>query len=236
MTSDNANTPQADDETPEEHVVNPATDNTKTRRGMWSAGTGDTSGYSHIQRKLAFPEPSERPYGSYFDEVADRVLARTDAITEQNIVVEYDVMTFVIDKTQVLDLAQLLRDDPDLRFEVCLSNVGLSFPEEHGAELHSVWSLLSFTYNRRVSLHVSCSLDDPHMPSLTPVYPMADFHERETWDMFGIVFDGHPALTRILMPDDWQGHPQRKDYPLEGIPVEFKGALVSPVNERRRYF
>ena len=68
-----------------------------------------------------------------------------------------------------------------------------------------------------------------------PVYPTADWHERETWDFFGIVFDGHPALTRIEMPDDWPGHPQRKDYPLGGIPIEYKGTTVPPVDQRRSY-
>ena len=62
------------------------------------------------------------------------------------------------------------------------------------------------------------------MPSLFAVYPTNDWHERETYDFFGIIFDGHPALTRIEMPDDWLGHPQRKDYPLGGIPVEYNGA------------
>ena len=62
-----------------------------------------------------------------------------------------------------------------------------------------------------------------------------DWHERETWDFFGIEFDGHPALTRILMPDDWPGHPQRKDYPLGGIPVEYKGAEIPPPDQRRSY-
>ena len=73
------------------------------------------------------------------------------------------------------------------------------------------------------------------MPSVVEVYPTADWHERETWDMFGVVFDGHPALTRILMPDDWEGHPQRKDYPLGGIPVEYKGAQIPPPDQRRAY-
>jgi hypothetical protein len=67
------------------------------------------------------------------------------------------------------------------------------------------------------------------------VYPANDWHEREAWDMFGIEFDGHRALTRILMPDDWPGHPQRKDYPLGGIPVEYEGATVPPPDERRPY-
>ena len=76
---------------------------------------------------------------------------------------------------------------------------------------------------------------DPHIPSVVAVYPAADWHERETWDFFGIIFDGHPALTRILMPDDWPGHPQRKDYPLGGIPVEYKGATIPPPDQRRSY-
>ena len=67
------------------------------------------------------------------------------------------------------------------------------------------------------------------------VYPTNDWHERETYDFFGIIFDGHPALTRIEMPDDWEGHPQRKDYPLGGIPVEYKGAQIPPPDERRAY-
>ncbi len=71
---------------------------------------------------------------------------------------------------------------------------------------------------------------DPHIPSIVSVYPGNDWHERETWDLIGIVFDGHPSLTRTAMPDDWVGHPQRKDYPLGGIPVEYKGA----VNASRR--
>ena len=79
------------------------------------------------------------------------------------------------------------------------------------------------THNRRIRLEVTAPDADPHIPSMVRVYPTNDWHERETYDMFGIIFDGHPALTRILMPDDWPGHPQRKDYPLGGIPVEYKG-------------
>ena len=76
---------------------------------------------------------------------------------------------------------------------------------------------------------------DAHIPSSVAVYPTHDWHERETWDFFGIEFDGHPALARIEMPDDWPGHPQRKDYPLGGIPVEYKGATVPPPDQRRSY-
>jgi len=130
---------------------------------------------------------------------------------------------------------QVLRDDPALRFELCLGACGVHYPEDAGRELHVVWPLLSLTHNRRVRVETTCPDEEPHVPSVVAVYPTDDWHERETWDMFGIVFDGHPALTRILMPDDWPGHPQRKDYPLGGIPVEYHGAQIPPPDERRSY-
>jgi NADH-quinone oxidoreductase subunit C len=98
-----------------------------------------------------------------------------------------------------------------------------------------VYELTSMTHNRRIRLEVAAPDDDPHVPSVVAVWPTADFQERETWDMFGVIFDGHPALTRIMMPDDWPGHPQRKDYPLGGIAVEYKGATIPPPDERRQY-
>ena len=73
------------------------------------------------------------------------------------------------------------------------------------------------------------------MPSLTSVYPGDEWPERESFDLMGIIFDGHPGLARSAMPDDWIGHPQRKDYPLGGIPVEYKGAVVPPPDTRREY-
>ena len=91
------------------------------------------------------------------------------------------------------------------------------------------------THNRRVRLEVAVPESHPHLPSLVEVWGGMNWHERETYDMFGIIFDGHPALTRILMPDDWQGFPQRKDYPLGGIAVEYKGATTPAPSERRSY-
>ena len=116
-----------------------------------------------------------------------------------------------------------------------MSVSGVHYPQQAGAELHVVYHLLSITHNRRVRLEVTAPEADPHVPSVVATYPMADWHERETWDMFGILFDGHPALTRILMPDDWVGHPQRKDYPLGGIDIQYKGATVPAPDHRRTY-
>jgi NADH-quinone oxidoreductase subunit C len=208
------------------------------RRGMFRVeGTGDTSGYGGLVRPVHLPGASPRPYGGWFDEAADQLERLLpdfgDAI--EKVVVDRDELTFFVRKARLTEVMQALRDDPGLRFEMCLGVSGVHYPNEAGRELHAVYPLLSVTHNRRVRVEVTCSEEDPHIPSVTSVYPGNDWHERETWDFFGIVFDGHPALTRIEMPDDWPGHPQRKDYPLGGIPVEYKGAQVPPPDERRAY-
>ncbi len=210
------------------------------RRGMFGAeDSGDTSGFGGLVRPVAMPGGSEGPYGGWFDEVATRLgstlgdMGLGDAI--EKVVVHRGEITFFVRRHDLVRVAKHMRDDPGLRFELCSSVSGVHYPDEQGRELHAVYHLLSMTHNRRIRLEVVCPDDDPHVPSLVSVYPTNDWHERETYDFFGIVFDGHPALTRILMPDDWPGHPQRKDYPLGGIPVEYKGATIPPPDTRRSY-
>ncbi|OBI91448.1 NADH-quinone oxidoreductase subunit C [Mycobacterium sp. 1245805.9] len=212
------------------------------RRGMFGVrGTGDTSGYGRLVREITLPGGSPRPYGGYFDDIADRLaeaLGRNgiefdDAI--EKVVVDRDELTLHVRRDLLPQVAQRLRDEPDLRFEMCLGVNGVHYPHETGRELHAVYPLQSITHNRRLRLEVAAPDSDPHIPSLYGVYPTNDWHERETYDFFGIIFDGHPSLTRIEMPDDWHGHPQRKDYPLGGIPVEYKGAQIPPPDERRGY-
>lgn len=206
--------------------------------GTWGSGkpgdSGDTSGFGGLRRVISLTGSTEPPFGGWFDDVADRMAELVPGFATR-VMVHRGEITFFVDRDKLLELAKHLRDDEALRFEVCVSVSGVHYPEQAGHELHAVFHLLSMTYNRRIRLEVEVPDDDPHLPSLVPVYPMANFHERETWDMFGIIFDGHPGLTRILMPDDWVGHPQRKDYPLGGIPVEFKGAVVPPADDRRSY-
>jgi NADH-quinone oxidoreductase subunit C len=96
-----------------------------------------------------------------------------------------------------------------------------------------VVSLLNHAERRRTRLRVQVPADDPVLPSVVDVHPGADALEREVFDMFGIRFDGHPDLTRILMPEDWEGHPLRKDYAVGAIPVQFKGAGKERRDERR---
>ena len=208
------------------------------RHGMFGAkDSGDTSGYGHLVRRVTLPGATPRPYGGWFDEVADQLERAVPSYTDgiEKVVVDRDEITFHVRREHLVDVMRAFRDDPALRFEMCMGVSGVHFPEETGRELHAVYPLLSVTHNRRVRVEVTCPDEDPHIPSVTSLYPGNDWHERETFDFFGIVFDGHPALTRIEMPDDWPGHPQRKDYPLGGIPVEYKGAQIPPPDERRSY-
>ena len=210
------------------------------RHGMFGVrGTGDTSGYGGLNQAIVLPGDAKRPYGGWFDEVADGLAAAArDAgleIAAPRVVIHRGEITFHVRREDLLPVAQVLRDDERLRFEYCSGVNGVHYPDETGRELHAVYHLLSMTHNRRIRLEVSAPDADPHIPSIVSIYPTNDWHERETYDMFGIIFDGHPALTRILMPDDWPGHPQRKDYPLGGVPVEYKGGTVPPPDQRRSY-
>ena len=204
-------------------------------------GSGDTSGFGGLLDPRVMPAAAQWPFGGWYDEVAEELdLALADAGVPaasaiEKVVIDRGEITFFVPREHLLTVLQRFRDEPGLRFELSAGVSGVHYPSETGRELHAVYHLLSITHNRRVRVEVTCPDADPHIPSSVAIYPTHDWHERETWDFFGIVFDGHPALTRIEMPDDWPGHPQRKDYPLGGIPVEYKGATVPPPDMRRSY-
>jgi NADH-quinone oxidoreductase subunit C len=212
------------------------------KRGMFGVQSGgDTSGYGGLVRRVQLPGVTPRPYGEWFDDAADALeralptYGTSFATAVERVVVDRGQLQLGIRREHLVEVCRALRDDPALRFEMCLGVSGVHYPEDVGRELHAVYPLLSMTHNRRLLLEVAAPDADPHIPSVVAVYPGNDWHEREAWDFFGIVFDGHSALTRIQMPDDWPGHPQRKDYPLGGIPVEYKGAVIPPPDERRAY-
>jgi NADH-quinone oxidoreductase subunit C len=207
-----------------------------SKTGMFGGkGSGDTSGFGGLVNTAAVIASTQRPYGGYFDQVADDLERAyplfSDAI--EKVVVDRGELTLFIKAARLVDVAKILRDQ--LRFEMCIGVNGIHFPEETSRELHAVYSLLSITRNQRIRLEVSVSEKEPHIPSVVEIWAGANWHERETYDMFGIIFDNHPGLTRILMPDDWSGFPQRKDYPLGGIEIEYKGATVPAPSQRRSY-
>jgi NADH-quinone oxidoreductase subunit C len=215
----------------------PAEPDGRQQPGMFGVrGSGDTSGFGGLVPRPHVDVSTPKPYGGWYDEATDRLAevfpGLSDAI--ERIVVDRGELTLHVRREALVELARTLRDDPALRFELLSSVSGVDYIDSP-RRLHAVYHLTSMTFRRRLRLEVATTVDDPHIPSLVGVYPTADWHEREAWDFFGIVFDGHPNLTRIQMPDDWIGHPQRKDYSLGGIDVEYKGAHVPPPDERRSY-
>jgi NADH-quinone oxidoreductase subunit C len=210
------------------------------QHGMFGVGgTGDTSGFGGLVPHRVNPTllESHKPYGGDFDEIVDALEEAypqfSDAI--ERVVVERGELTLHIVPERIAEVCKVMRDDPSLRFELLSSVSGVDYFSVEERRLHAVYQLTSMTYRRRVRLECAVTAESPYLPSVTSVYPTADWQERETYDMFGIIFQGHPNLTRILMPDDWEGHPQRKDYPLGGVPVEYKGAEIPPPDQRRAY-
>ena len=203
---------------------------------------GDTTGFGGLVETFALPGASPRPYGGWFDEAVD-VLEEliTDAgldvkdVIEKVVVNEPDELIINVARQHLPFVARCLRDDQDLRFEMCLGVSAVHYPNNVGRELHGLYPFRSFTHNRSIYLEVTAPDSDPRIPSIVDIYPGNDWPEREAWDLMGIIFDGHPSLTRIELPQDWVGHPQRKDYPLGGVPIEYRGATIPPVDTRRSY-
>ncbi|MFQ6016273.1 MAG: NADH-quinone oxidoreductase subunit C [Anaerolineae bacterium] len=128
--------------------------------------------------------------------------------------------TIMVKKERIVDVALFLRDDEELGYNFLSTICGVDYLGRE-PRFAVVYHLCSMTNKRRVRLKVLVDEDDPVVPTLTTLWPGANWYEREVYDMFGISFDGHPDLRRILMPDDWEGHPLRKDYPLGREEVAF---------------
>jgi NADH-quinone oxidoreductase subunit C len=125
-------------------------------------------------------------------------------------------LTVYIRPASLLRVSEFLRDAPGLTFKFLADLTALDlFPGEPRFEV--VYHLLSLDTARRLRLKVRLPGENPRLASAVAVWPAANAFEREVFDLFGIAFDGHPYLQRILMPEDWEGHPLRKDYPTEGF-------------------
>jgi NADH-quinone oxidoreductase subunit C len=122
--------------------------------------------------------------------------------------------TLIVDRARIVEVARALRDTPAAAFDACSDVTATDWPPR-AARFDVIYSLYSTIRRHRVRLKARVPDGEP-VPTVSGVWPAANWLEREVFDMFGIVFDAHPDLRRILMPDDWQGYPERKDYPLEG--------------------
>jgi NADH-quinone oxidoreductase subunit C len=140
-------------------------------------------------------------------------------------------VTTIVEPDNLISTLEWLRDEPDLAFGA-LSDVTCSDWPEREPRFWLAYHLYSRVHRHRVRVKVGLPAEDPRIASATDVHPTADWLEREVFDMFGVIFDGHPDLRRILMPEDWEYYPQRKTEPLGGVETRYKGAFIPPVDER----
>jgi NADH-quinone oxidoreductase subunit C len=148
-----------------------------------------------------------------------------------DVVVARDEASVIVGRDELLGALGAFRDDPELGLDF-LSSVTANDQPGRDPRFWVVYELASTDHHHRLRVKVGVSEDDPHVPSVTGVFATADWYERETYDFFGIVFDGHPDLRRILLPDDWEGWPLRKTEELGGVDTRFHGAFIPPVDRR----
>lgn len=118
--------------------------------------------------------------------------------------------SIIVKKDKLIEFAKFIKTDSSLLFDMCLYVSGVDYPKEN--ILESVYEVFSVKHLHRLSFKVRVPRDAPVIPTVSEIWPAANWHERETYDFFGIVYEGHPFLKRILLPEDWEGHPLRKDY------------------------
>jgi NADH-quinone oxidoreductase subunit C len=180
------------------------------------------------------------------DALAARLTARFSGLASDE---AYGELTVHADAATLVDLLTFCRDDDAVGCELLADLSGVHWPRGgHDIELQPtptfrlsqeegrvevLYVLRSIRHGHVLRIAVAVDDEDPRLPTATGVYETANFHEREVYDFLGVEFDGHPDLTRILMPDDWVGHPHRKDYPLGGVDVPYKhDKHVPPPDER----
>ena len=167
--------------------------------------------------------------------------------------IQHGELTLFARPDQLVELLTFCRDDEELSCGMLADLSGVHWPSgEHVIErqtsttgwpeyrvdrergvIEVLYILRSLERNHSFRVSIGTDDTDPRIPSVTGIYATANFHEREVYDFFGVEFTGHPNLTRILMPDDWVGHPQRKDYPLGGVDIPYKNdKFIPPPHER----
>jgi NADH-quinone oxidoreductase subunit C len=148
-----------------------------------------------------------------------------------DVVVAREEASVIVDRDDLLDSLGAMRDDPDLDLRFCSSVTAIDRPGQD-PRFWVAYEMRSIAGAHRLRVKVGVPGDDPWVPSITGPFPTADWHERETFDFYGIEFRGHPNLTRILLPDDWEGFPLRKDEELGGVNTRYVGAFIPPVDRR----
>lgn len=156
--------------------------------------------------------------------LVERFGARTQEVSDQ--------LQVTVPAEQMPTVCQALKNE--FGFESLNFVTAVDYWPQEDPRFHVIYNFYSFRYNTTLMLRAELAGNSPHIPTVEKVYPNANWYEREVWDMFGITFDGHSDLRRILMPADWSGHPLRKDYPLGYEEVQFT-FNIDEVNEKKLY-
>lgn len=152
------------------------------------------------------------------EQMKDTVQSMKDRFGLESIEFRGDI-SLMVPPEKIVELCQVLCDE--FGFDMLAAENAVDYWPELEPRFHVIYQLYSLPHNQYIGLRVPLNGNEPSMSSIVGVYPNANWHEREIWDMFGIRFQGHPDLRRILMPYDWEGHPLRKDYPLGYEEVQF---------------
>ena len=140
-----------------------------------------------------------------------------------NVISFRDQVSVIIKKENIVDICKFLHDDPELDFDHLRDLCGVDYLNKKEPRFEVIYHLYSVRHRHMIRLNAQVSENDPKIDSLTFLWAGANWHERECFDMFGIKFKGHPDMRRILLPEDWEGYPLRKDYPLKGPEKEWSG-------------
>jgi NADH-quinone oxidoreductase subunit C len=159
-------------------------------------------------------------------ELAERLRARFAEVLEYR-----GEVTVTVDRSNLLETLEALLSEDDLSFRFLCDVTATDWPGVD-PRFWLAYELLSMEHRHRVRVKVGLGGEDPTVPSVTPLFPTANWLEREVYDFFGVIFEGHPDLRRIEMPEDWVGHPLRKDHALAGVNTQYKGAFIPPPDER----
>jgi NADH-quinone oxidoreductase subunit C len=160
------------------------------------------------------------------EELAGRVGGRF-----RDVLVAGGEVTLSVRREELIAALTWLRDEPDLDFSF-VNDVSCTDWPARDPRVWMAYHLYSFEHGHRIRVKVGLSDGDLRVDSVTPMFPAANWHEREVFDLFGVIFEGHPDLRRILLPDEWEGHPLRKDEPLGGVVTRYRGATVPPPDQR----
>ena len=162
------------------------------------------------------------------DELDERLRLRFDEV-----LLYRGEVTVTVRPEALLSTLETMKGDEDLSFGFLSDLTATDWPSLD-PRFWVAYHLQSLEHHHRARVKVGLAgqPDPPHVPSVTGLHPTANWHEREVFDFFGIVFDGHPDLRRIEMPQGWEGHPLRKDEPLAGVNTQYKGAFIPPPDQR----